>query len=79
MESRLQEGFRIFTSIGMDENGAVNRVIGTKEYWEAAAVMKKYLSDLGMESYMDSVGNVHGIYHCAGKENPEKPVRLFRL
>lgn len=71
MESRLQEGFRIFTSIGMDENGAVNRVIGTKEYWEAAAVMKKYLSDLGLESYMDSVGNVHGIYHCAGKEKPE--------
>ncbi len=69
MKSKLQENFAKYTSIGMDELGGVNRVIGTQAYKDAAAEMQRELASMGMESYIDSVLNVHGIYGAA----PGKP------
>ncbi len=62
MESKLQDNFKKFTSFGMDENGAVNRVIGTQAHRDSAEEMQRYLIGLGLKSYIDPVYNVHGIY-----------------
>lgn len=69
MKSCLEENFKKFTSVGMDELGGVNRVFGTENYKTAARMMKEYLDSLGLYSYIDSAWNVHGIY----KKSEDKP------
>lgn len=67
MKSRVEKILMKFASIGMDEKGGVNRVIGTPQYRQAAEEMKKYMQELNMESYIDTVLNVHGIYNPGQK------------
>lgn len=53
--------FRI-AAIGQEENGGVNRIFGSDSIKECQSALKSYFEDCGMQSYVDSVGNVHGIY-----------------
>lgn len=58
-------------SIGRESDGAVSRVFGTPVYEEGARAMLAYMKDSGLEAYIDSVGNVHGLYRCGREEAPE--------
>lgn len=60
----IQSNLKKFSEIGrVRDLKGINRVFGSREYQLAAEEMKKYFESLGMKSYMDSVGNVHGIYY----------------
>lgn len=57
--------------IGQEADGSISRVFGSDAYEEAAKEMQAYMRASGMESYIDSVGNVHGIYRCRQKDAKE--------
>lgn len=57
--------------IGQEADGSISRVFGSDAYEEAAREMQAYMQVSGMESYIDSVGNVHGIYRCRQKDAKE--------
>lgn len=62
--SEIQKNLEIFANIGrLKTQKGINRVFGSQEYRLAAEKMKEYFSGLSMDSYIDSVGNVHGIYY----------------
>lgn len=52
----------------------INRVFGSEEYSRAAKELKKIFESLHLDSYIDSVGNVHGIYRAG--ENNRKELML---
>lgn len=52
----------------------INRVFGSREYDKAAEELKRYMDMLQLESFIDPVGNVHGIYRT-GKE-PKKEIMI---
>lgn len=69
----IQSNLEKFSEIGRSrELRGINRVFGSREYKTAAEEMKKYFKRLGMNSYIDSVGNVHGIYE--GKDPGQKEI-----
>lgn len=57
--------------IGQEADGSISRVFGSDAYEEAAKEMQAYMQASGMESYIDSIGNVHGIYRCRRKDAKE--------
>ena len=48
--------------IGQEEDGGISRVFGSTYYKEAAEKVRQEMETLEMRSYIDPVGNVHGIY-----------------
>lgn len=72
METKtFQERMLSIASIGQEADGAVSRVFGTDIYAEATKIMQEYMCLSGLESYTDSVGNVHGIFRC-GQEHAQE-------
>lgn len=70
--SEIQDYLEKFSNIGrVRTRKGINRVFGSPEYKLAAEKMKEYFSGLSMESYIDSVGNVHGIYYGKNKGQGE--------
>lgn len=45
-----------------DGEEGISRVFGSCEYRAAAEALCQYMKELSMESWIDSVGNVHGVY-----------------
>ena len=66
----LKKRILLFASVGMDKEGAVNRVFGSDFMKDASRAMKLYMEEAGMESFIDSVGNVHGLYRTVVKDAP---------
>lgn len=66
----LKKRILSFASIGMDKEGAVNRVFGSDFMKEASQAMKLYMEEAGMESFIDSAGNVHGFYRTNVRDAP---------
>lgn len=58
----FEQALEYFSSFGKKESGAIDRVFGSRVYQEAAQALRKYFEQCGMDSWIDSVGNVHGIY-----------------
>lgn len=71
----IQSHLEKFSEIGKRKDlRGINRVFGSREYKKAAEEMKKYFESLGMKSYIDSVGNVHGIYY--GRNPGQKEILI---
>jgi hydantoinase/carbamoylase family amidase len=51
-------------SIGKSASGGVNRIFGSEYLKLAQTFVKAYMQEAGMESWIDSIGNVHGVYKC---------------
>lgn len=62
MMETLQQIIQKFAMYGRTENGGISRTFGSDAYLQASLELKEYLQLNGLESYIDSVGNVHGIY-----------------
>ena len=58
----LEGAMRYFAEYGKNADGSISRVFGSEAYLEAAEEMRKYMQDCGMQSYIDPVNNVHGIW-----------------
>lgn len=56
--------------IGQDSSGAVNRVFGSPFMKEEQEETQKYFRECGLHTWMDTAGNVHGVYEPAGKDAP---------
>lgn len=68
MAETLQQIIQRFAVYGKTEKGGISRTFGSKAYLQASLALKEYLQAAGIESYIDSVGNVHGIYGEADEE-----------
>ncbi len=70
--STIKDSILRFSAYGKSKNGGgINRVFGSEAYTKAAKALKQYMLDCHMDSWIDSVGNVHGIYRSrknSGKE-----------
>ena len=67
-ELELKEAVLRFSGYGMEPEGGISRIFGSQAYREAAAAMKDYMESEGLSSYIDSVGNVHGILRGSGSQ-----------
>lgn len=47
---------------GKTAANGVTRVTYSKEYREAASYLENYMKNIGLETYVDSVGNLFGTY-----------------
>ena len=68
MAETLQQIIQKFAIYGKTEKGGISRTFGSNSYLQASLALKEYLQAAGIESYIDSVGNVHGIYGEADEE-----------
>lgn len=68
MTETLREMIEKFATFGKTENGGISRTFGSDAYLQASLALKEYLCSAGIQSYIDSVGNVHGLYGGAQKE-----------
>ena len=57
---RLRAHLEELGSIGALPEGGVNRFTYSKEYYAGVELLKKYMSEAGMETEVDPVGNVIG-------------------
>ena len=70
--SEAENYLKRFTKLNELKPGTgMNRFFGSKAYAEAAEDMRQLFESLSMESYVDSVGNVHGIYSGGKKHERE--------
>ena len=58
--------FRI-AAIGQEEKGGISRIFGSDSLKECQSALKEYFTECGMRSYIDTVGNVHGVYGNPGQ------------
>lgn len=64
----IQNIIEKYALFGKQPDGSISRTFGSEAYLEASLELKKDMEQLGLDSYIDAVGNVHGIFNCA-KEN----------
>ena len=57
----LEEVMRHFAAYGQNPDGSISRVFGSPFYTEAAEEMCRYMAACGLDSRIDSVGNVYGV------------------
>ncbi len=62
MMEKLEEIMLHFASYGRNEDGSISRVFGSEAYDEAAKELQRYMQECGMESHIDSVKNIHGVF-----------------
>lgn len=58
-------------AIGADPEGGISRMFGTSFIQEAQPVLQEYFESCGMETWVDSVGNVHGLLRSGKKDARE--------
>lgn len=68
---RIKNTILKIASIGAHEDGATNREFGTENYKMGQHAIEEYFKECGMSTFVDTVGNVHGILLC-GDENAEE-------
>ncbi|MFI3211993.1 MAG: hydantoinase/carbamoylase family amidase [Eubacteriales bacterium] len=68
---RIKQQTVKFAAIGQAIDGSISRVFGSEYYEKASIEMKEYMEEVGMVSYIDSVGNVHGLLKCEKKDAQE--------
>ena len=62
MEDFIKNEILALSSYGKTAEGGNNRLFGSAAYREAAWELRKRFLKLGMKSWIDSVGNIHGLY-----------------
>lgn len=67
-KERIKEKIIQIGSIGQSSIGGINRVFGSTALNTAQNFVKTYMQEAGMKSWIDSIGNVHGLYTCS---NPD--------
>ena len=72
----FQDQMETFAAYGKEAGGGITRVFGSEEYREAAEALCRYMKASGMESYIDPVGNVHGIWKARAKEKSGKEILI---
>lgn len=60
--SKLQQFMMEIADIGRQPDGGISRVFGSAYYQQAAVLVRDRMAELGMRTYIDPVGNVHGFY-----------------
>lgn len=65
-ETEIREAVLQFAAYGMEPGGGISRTFGSRSYEDAARALKEYMEQEGLISYIDSVGNVHGIAQGSG-------------
>lgn len=58
---RLRQHLTELGQIGALPEGGVNRFTYSKEYYESVELLKRYMTEAGMEASVDPVGNVIGV------------------
>lgn len=64
---QIYKDFMALARVGISEDGSVTRLLFSREYMAAAERAEEYMEEAGLTAWMDSCGNVHGVYGC-GKE-----------
>lgn len=64
---RIKEHILQIAAIGAHADGATNREFGTENFKLGQKAIVEYFQECGMETFVDSADNVHGILSC---ENP---------
>lgn len=75
-EQPFQDQMEAFAAYGREAGGGISRIFGSEAYREAAAALSEYMKACGMESYIDPVGNVHGIWKARAEEKSGKEIKL---
>lgn len=73
-EQPFQDQMETFAAYGKEAGSGITRVFGSEEYREAAKALRAYMKACGMESYIDPVGNVHGIWKAQAEEKSGKEI-----
>ncbi len=73
-EQPFQDQMEAFAAYGREAGGGISRIFGSEAYREAAAALSEYMKACGMESYIDPVGNVHGIWKARAEEKSGKEI-----
>ena len=74
MRERVKENLIRFSAYGKNPERGISRVFGSDALKEASEAVCRYFESCGMKSYIDPVGNVHGIYRPS--ETTEKEILL---
>ncbi len=61
VHERIKEGMLRIAAIGTHENGGTNRVFGSENFSAGQKEVLRYFEECGLETEIDTVGNVHGI------------------
>lgn len=59
---------------GQDETGAVTRLLFSEAYQQASQELIRYMEEAGMRTWVDRIGNIHGIY--SGDNDDDKTILL---
>ncbi len=65
------KNFHVVAHIGYDDCRGAYRVFGSRELQKARVELEKYMRRAGLETWTDSVDNVHAVYRC-GLDNAEE-------
>ncbi len=68
---RIKEHIIKIAAIGAHEDGATNREFGTENFKLGQKEVVKYFQECGMETRVDTAGNVHGILSCKDPDAEE--------
>lgn len=63
----IEKMIKKYAAFGQQKDGSVSRTFGSHAYREAALALKEEMQQSGLDSYIDAVGNVHGIYDSNGE------------
>lgn len=67
----LQKRMSEFAEIGREEDGGISRTFGSPAMEQGIRKMQEYFRNCGMKTYVDPVGNVHGILEGNNQEAGE--------
>lgn len=72
----LQNQMEFFAAYGKETGGGVSRVFGSEAYRKAAIDLSEYMRACGMESFIDPVGNVHGILRAEAENKSGREILI---
>ena len=67
----LQKRMSEFAEIGREKDGGISRTFGSSAMEQGIRMMQEYFRNCGMKTYVDSVGNVHGILEGSDQDAGE--------
>ncbi len=70
----LQDQMEFFAAYGKESGGGISRVFGSEAYKEAAIALQDYMKACKMETYIDPVGNVHGIWRAQAEKKSGREI-----
>lgn len=72
----LQDQMEFFAAYGKEAGGGISRVFGSEAYRKAAIDLSEYMKVCGMETYIDPVGNVHGIWRAKAENKSGREILI---